>query len=298
MEWILGVLVVVLLAGVAALFYWLRRRSPLELVDPGSLIVADVSDLDGRVLTIEGVANFRDIGGYVTADGREVRRGLVYRSGKLDAITPAGWQQMQALGLRMVCDMRTEEEIADAPDNLPDKTITRIYTPLHTDDDRAARLRALLFDRNRLRTILPELYTTIIVDQNAAVMGQVIGQLAEPENLPILIHCTAGKDRTGVAVGLLLALLGVPDETIIADYTLSNLYYDNFYAVTERLIRRFVLFGLTAAHMQPLLVAEAETLRFTLDYVRQRYGSIPDYLEHQAGLSADTLDRVRANLLS
>lgn len=212
-------------AGVVGTWFLLRRRK-INYPDAKTLIIQHEQDLSRRVLKIDGVANFRDLGGYATADGQRVRYGQVFRSGKLDGLTDAGRQAAQALGIRLICDMRSPEEVADAPDAMIDATTRSEAFPLQTDDNRIAQVSALLFNRAAVRDLLPQLYTRVILDENAQTLGQIIERVADANNRPTLIHCTAGKDRTGVISALLLEILGVPDDVIIADYTLSNLYYD------------------------------------------------------------------------
>jgi protein-tyrosine phosphatase len=113
----------------------------------------------------------------------------------------------------------------------------------------------------------------------------------------MLIHCSAGKDRTGVAVALLLRLLGVPEQTVIEDYSLSNLYYEYFRDITAQIIRQLSYFGISEAEMSPLLMANPATMTAALRHIDAKYGSIEAYLTTAAGLDAAALKRIRANML-
>lgn len=249
-----------------------------------------------RVLPFEGTYNFRDLGGYPTRDGQRVRWGQVYRAGRLSALTSRDWAYLTELEVKIACDLRSEEEVEAAPDHLPE-TVEYVHLPLKDTTSTADRLFALLFNPRRLQTMMPEAYTRIMIDRNAHIFGYILNRLADDANLPAVIHCTAGKDRTGVASALLLMLLGVPDEIIIADYTLSNRYYDDFIRVTETLIARLNFLNISINDLYPLLTAQAETMQITLQHIRDRYGTVETYLTNHAGVSTDTIERLREHLL-
>lgn len=263
-----------------------------ELVgeDGRAVIVAD------RFIRLNGGLNIRDIGGYHTTDGRQVRWGRVFRAGTLHNLTPESWAYLQGMGVRLVCDMRGEEEIAKEPEALPDG-VAYCHAPINAANDTLRYLRTLFLRPERIVDILPEMYTDVMIDDNAAVFGQVVGMAADAEQLPLIIHCTAGKDRTGVSIALLLGVLGVPDETIIADYTLSNHVYPQLHAYAQMALNKAGWMRVRAEDIQPVLTAEARTMRHTLDHIRRRYGSIEAYLIDRAGLDAEVLASIRRNLL-
>ena len=283
----------------------LTNRGRTVYPAPESLIISHVTDLlappDGqhnRNIPLEGAANLRDIGGYRTSDGRYVRWGRVYRSGAISGLTDDDLQTVSALGLKLVCDLRGDEEVRTFPDRLPD-TVEYARFPINPDrrGENRARLRALLFDQKRLGLMILDIYRRA-VDENAAAFGRVIQRLADAHNLPTLIHCTAGKDRAGLAVALLLLAIGVPEEVVIADYSLSNRHYDFFARYTRRYVRQLAILGVTNADMYPMLTADPKTLRSALAYLVERYGSVQDYLRDRAGVDDATLERVKANLLT
>src|SRR5690348_15840164 len=88
----------------------INRRNQIDRIDPQSLVIRLPNDLPGRILDVEGVINFRDMGGYHTANGKRVRTGLLYRSGALDGITEKGVAKLQELGIELICDLRSDEE--------------------------------------------------------------------------------------------------------------------------------------------------------------------------------------------
>ncbi len=301
MRWIIA-----LLGGVLGTWWVLRktRNKGEQVVYPSadSLIqplAEDAHDGGERFIPVAHVVNFREVGGYKTADGRTVKRGVLYRSGGLDKLTQAGLDSLQARGIQCVFDFRSVEESTPAPDILP-HGVTYYPLPLATEDkdNQLERLRALLFNKAALRDMMLKLYRDVVVDRNAQVFGTVINHIAQAENRPALIHCTAGKDRTGVAVALILALLGVPDETIIADYTLSNHHYNDYYAYAQKAIGRYSVLGIRADDLWPVLVSEPRIMAGTLAHIRERYGSIEAYLQDAAGVTAEAIEQLRAELVA
>jgi protein-tyrosine phosphatase len=133
--------------------------------------------------------------------------------------------------------------------------------------------------------------------QRAEAFGAALTPLADMENLPVIFHCTAGKDRTGIVVALLLHILGVPEETILADYTLSNVHFEQILSVTQRDIKRMASVGITENEVRPIMSVHARYLRGLFHFLRGQYGSIENYLHGPAGVTAETMRRLRENLL-
>ncbi len=252
-----------------------------------------------RILRVTGVPNFRDIGGYRTADGRGVRWGQVYRSGTLHGLTDDDLVYLAQLEVKLICDLRTGDEMKSEPDRVPEG-VNYVSLPVHSQRSRSEssrQLRALLINPPYLGKLMLEAYTKTMMDENAQSIGGALRGLAEADNLPAVIHCTAGKDRTGITIALLLLVLGVPEEVVIADYSLSNLYYEAVREVVKELVKPLMRLGVTTDDLYPLLIANPETLRAALVYLREKYGSVEAYLRDKAGIGEDEIARLKANLL-
>ena len=272
-----------------------RPRSPQ--LNPQTLIIEPDHDGKGmRALSLDGAINFRDLGGYRTADGRHVKWGRVFRSGALSGLSDGDLETLKQIGLRQVFDLRLADEIALAPDRLPQGAE---YVPLSvkTESSELRRLLALLLYFHRLDTLVLASYTRVMIERNAPLIGQLFRRLADEQGKPAVIHCTAGKDRTGMVAALLLLALGVPEATVIADYSLTNHAYDTIYQIVAEQSRSLARFGLTVDDMQPLLLANPETLKAALHYLHEHYGSVENYLRHRAGMDGETLARLRESLL-
>lgn len=175
-----------------------------------------------RVLPLQGGRNFRDLGGYRTADGRTVKWGLLYRSGQMHDLTPADYVTLQKLGIRTVCDFRDARERTTEPTLWPAGQRPKVLSDDYALDMSSLRLPGdpSTWTHEQVVTAMTATYPKLLDQFN----GQYARMFAEllAGDVPLAFHCTAGKDRTGVAAALLLTALGVPRATIIDDYLLSN----------------------------------------------------------------------------
>ena len=257
-----------------------------------------------RVLPLVGGRNFRDLGGYATQDGRRLRWGRVYRSGVLTYLTESDREVIRQRDIRVVCDLRTKSERQREPTQWPIAAATQLnwdYDPRHTS------LRGYLTPTTELSPDvvrgsmvslyqnLPRLFRT----PYAALFAELATGTA-----PMVFHCSAGKDRTGVAAALLLTSLGVPHDIILADYELTNKVVDleaelfqhptSSIGIGEEYSH---LTRLDAATRAPLLRAMPEYLQAAFEQIVSEHGSVQDYLRIQLGLTAEAQQRMQAQLL-
>ena len=244
-----------------------------------------------RRLLFEGPKNFRDIGGYATRDGRRVRWGRVYRSDGLDGMSASDLDAFHSLGLRTVFDLRNESEREARPDPMPSVWIPvqgKLVESMPTFLDKPGAGSA------EGELILRDVYRILLAGA-APLFGQLLGALADPDGLPALIHCTGGKDRTGLAIALLLELLGVPRDAVLDDYELTARY--RLREHQEDTYNSLLANGLppeaAAAVLGAPRWAMAEALE-SLDFV---HGGIRAYLGGPAGMAPSTLLRLRSELL-
>jgi protein-tyrosine phosphatase len=292
-----------------------RDRKVAEGAGDGKAVIADLPPASrwyfelvpdaGQVLTLADrslhlstAANFRDVGGYRTLDGHWVRMGLAYRSNELNHLKPAELATLTTLGLKLVCDLRTDEERQRGPDLVP-AGVTDVSANVLADD--AEKTHAFM---NAAQPAggnakpAPSVDTRAIyrdfVDLPSAQKSYALlfRRLADPAALPTVFHCSAGKDRTGWAQAVLLTILDVPRATIYADYRLTDRYLTGEALANLR------------QHLQstPLaavpVVSDPADLDAAFDEVTRRYGSFEAYLHQGLGLDDATLDAIRRNFLA
>lgn len=279
-------------------------RNEVQLDLPPGRHYVSVAPADGgsaalgaeRRIALEGALNVRDLGGYPTADGRTTRWGRVFRSDGLHALTEADVDVMAGLGLQTVFDLRRDVERERRPSVAHTEGVEAMI--LAIGDAGPVSQQPELLDMV-LSGELPEADDQFMIgeyrrmlDDHGGEFGRLLAGLAEPGNLPALFHCTAGKDRTGVAAALLLLLLGVDRELVLDDYELTNIYRSN--RRIAELTPQLEAAGVDVEKVRPFLSARRPVLEGALDHV----GDVEAYLLGPAGMDRPTLDRLRAALLT
>lgn len=233
------------------------------------------------------VFNFRDLGGHRGRDGRTVRHGRLYRSGTLSALCDADREMFAALGIRTVLDLRRPHEV-ERDGRCPEWTgaAWRHIHPEHPEWDPAVYDESggpVRFLADRYREL---------AEHGAAGLARALGVIADAGAGPTVVHCVAGKDRTGVVCALALSLAGVSDDDIAADYALTEKSAAGFTAWL-RSVRPQV-----AAKMPHFYaVTPPEAMLLFLAELRQRHGGVEQYVAN-AGLSQAQISALRANLLT
>jgi protein-tyrosine phosphatase len=243
-------------------------------------------DSPGRRSLLDGASNFRDFGGYATVDGRVVRTGMLFRSGALHALTDADRARLQALGVRVAVDLRPPEEQAAEPTNAP---FLRIVPVPLMRGERTSGPAALANGEGYLR----DRYIEILLDR-AADIGSIVRSLASEDGLPAVIHCAAGKDRTGVVSAVLLLALGVDEATVLDDYELTSEFAAA--ARVEELTSKLSGSGLPPAVVAGLLGTSRPALADAIALLRKEHGTVEDYLVGAAGVPAADLAALRERL--
>jgi len=253
----------------------------------GSLSGASSTDPRRRI-ALPGVLNLRDVGGYPVAGGGSVRWRTLFRSDALHLLDAAGAAAVAGLGLRTVLDLRSPAEVDIAPSPVGGRVT---HLPLLADLETLPVPTVPDSPRGELE--LGTIYR-YFVDECGDRIAAAIGELTSDDAFPALVHCTAGKDRTGVVIALILAVLGVPDEIIAADYALSATYLnpEQTPAIGQLRASTGLGDGLTTA----LLRSPPELILAVLDRVRAGAGSVEGYLRAH-GLTGEALSSLRAALI-
>jgi protein-tyrosine phosphatase len=249
------------------------------------------ADMIARRLPINGTFNVRDVGGYPTQGGGSIKWRTLLRADALHAVDDDGRAQFSTLGLRTAIDLREGDERTSAPSRLSEG-VHLVEIPLFTYAAPGELTSMALQDRSSFRS-LEEIYEALIATRGP-VLVEVIRQLVAPGALPALIHCTAGKDRTGVVIALVLAALQVPDEVIAIDYAATSIFLGEDFrrAYSERSAAS----GYDGERLAKMLACAPELILKTLQEIRAEYGDIAAYLEHH-GLTSAELATLRLALI-
>lgn len=233
-----------------------------------------VGSMPERALSLQGVSNFRDLGGYTGRDGRPVRWRRLFRSAHLGELTASDITLLAGLGVRRVFDFRGVDERGGAPCALPDAEVHSLAiepSVVQRMSEHLAKGEALT--GSQMVAYMQQTYRDF-VHNNTPCFAQLMSH-ALASDAPLVFHCTAGKDRTGFAASMLLMALGVSREQVVEDYLLTN-----------RLLRRKLhVGGLLPPEARAILEGvQIEFLDAALDVVAQEYGGVDSYLTHQLGL--------------
>lgn len=247
-----------------------------------------------RRLPFERVHNFRDMGGYIGAGRRKVVWGALFRSAQLSAMTEADKLRFHELGVELVFDFRRDDERLREPTPLESASaelISLAITPGSAEGlwSDVARGRATALEMVQLM----EAINRDLVLNQTAIYRQVFNQLLQGRRR-ILVHCAAGKDRTGVAAALILSALGVDRDTIMQDYLLTNEYLP-LEQELERMSRRFAEAGAAPVVevLRPVLEARESYLAAAFAAIDEHFGSITVYLDQQLGLGERQLQQLQ-----
>jgi protein-tyrosine phosphatase len=265
---------------------WAGEAAPAALHEQAQTAASRFTPLDGG-------RNFRDIGGYRTADGHTVKWGVMYRSGSLGKLTPAGRAELAKLHIASEIDLRTTQERSSDTNDLHamfgDGYWARDYdNPLGG----AGMPDFTRMTAESVRTMMAGGYKTLPVQQ-APAYREMFARLASGKG-PLVLNCTAGKDRTGIGAALVLTALGVPYETVKEDFLLSNGAPG---METLKANLSGPLAALPADVAAPLIGVDGSYLDIAFAQLRQDYGSVDAFLEKELGLGPQQKAALRERML-
>jgi protein-tyrosine phosphatase len=254
-----------------------------------------------RVLPLEGGRNFRDLGGYETEDGRQVKWRRVFRSGAMAQLTPSDYSYLSTLGIRVVCDFRSSAERADEPTRwLADPAPRFLAWDGAIQEDESPLIEALTADdasQKTVREAMAELYRHI--PYVFADRYRELFEVLESGATPLAFHCSAGKDRAGVAAALLLTALGVPRETVIEDYAMSDKVVDYMALIDaadpQRVSESSIayLLQLPRELLAPILWSDPIYIVTMFDELERNHGSAMAFIHEELGFGNEPIDSLR-----
>ena len=258
-----------------------------------------------RHIPLVGQPNFRDLGGYASADGRRIKWGVVYRSGELSQLSDDDVSRLGQLGIRTVVDLRSPEEVTARGEGRLPPGAQVLPTPI-TSSDMFAKLIPM-FLKGDFSKVPPDLLDQV----NRALVREFTGQyanllrvLSDPANRPLVFHCTQGKDRAGFGAAMVLSALGVPWETVLEDYLLSNHFRKQENDKMLDMIRGFASSqgegdgeDIAFSRVEGLLYVKEQSLMAAHAEIIERHGDVEAFLTNGLGCSAEGLMQLRNELL-
>ena len=247
-----------------------------------------------RNVNIPGIQNFRDLGGYKSAEtGKDTRWGMLYRSAQIDSIPFCSRRELKNMGIRTIIDLRSEEERHNYP-QFHDEDFNVLHLPIATGN-----MEHILQDIRDKKIETDTIYRLVermnrqLVTNYRKEYKELFTLLLDRNNYPVVIHCTSGKGRTGIVSALVLAALGVNEEAIMKDYRLSNDYFN--IPKASRYAYKLPINSQEA--ITTIYSAKEDFLNAAKEQVDAEYGSVQAYLKKGIGLSAEEIERLRSILL-
>lgn len=245
----------------------------------------------GKSIEIKKVYNFRTVGNIKNTEGRTLKAGKFYRSGHLHQLKKRSFKEMQSLGIKEVIDLRNSKEISDKPDQLPDGIMYKKYSAFKDKGDQLTKAKKLVLkgkvNGSDADKRMIDFYREYITE-NPEVIKKIITEILESDQ-PVLYHCTAGKDRTGITTALILTILKFDKETIYNDYLLSNNYREKLVLKRLNLANNlhFLYPKMDVKVVEKLSWVEIAYLDAAFDEINKKYGSTDTYIQQVLGISAD-----------
>lgn len=242
-----------------------------------------------KVIHLKKVTNFRTVGNIKNTEGRTLKEGKFYRSAHLHKLKKRSFDRFDELGIREIIDLRNSKEIAQKPDQIPAENTYKKYSAFEDEGDQLSQAKKLVLkgkvnasDADKRMIDFYREYVT----ENPETIKTIITEVLESKD-PVLYHCTAGKDRTGIITALILTILKFDKETIYNDYLLSNNYRKDLVQKRLRLANRlhFLYPKMDLQVLEKLSWVEKRYLDAAFQEINKKYGSADAYIQQVLGIS-------------
>jgi len=245
--------------------------------------------------SLKGCHNFRDLGGLQTKDGRLVKKNLLYRSDCLHRITKENQNYLLSLNIREVIDFRGPYEVKKKTDRLPSSIKYHNLAIDAAGKDREEKIKEYLLGKSYLdlSEYMKNTYREIILHCSQAYKQWFQRLLESRGEYAILFHCTAGKDRTGLAAAFFLDMLGVPYPLILEDYLRTNQLTSRKIDSIVKRINRLSFYRMKGEKLRPLLGVEESFLQAAWDCINERWGSRKKYYEEELGMGLNEIETLK-----
>jgi protein-tyrosine phosphatase len=245
---------------------------------------------------MKSIHNFRDCGGYATTDGQRMRTGRLYRSGTLDDAKAADLRQLTTIGLKTIIDLRAPREKKQELPRLDG--VLRIDVPIELENKTREKVQPLMTKRGaegEVIDILKQMYRDL-ADEAWPQASELFKILLNPDAYPVLIHCRAGKDRTGFMCALIGHAIGLERAAIFHDYCETNNHFGLVSPRMERFMKIMSLGKLQMENVRASLSAREEYLQAAFDQIDQCHGGMSTYLA-KCGVTAGEIETLRGLLV-
>jgi len=246
-----------------------------------------------RVVPLQGGRNFRDLGGYRTGDGRMVKWGMLYRSGSMTGLTADDYAALEKRGIRVVCDLRATAERQAEPVNWPHAGTPRVLADDYVMDNGQFLPKGdpSKVTGEQVRGAMASSYPRLLTQFNSQYR-RMFGELLAG-HAPLAFNCSAGKDRTGIGAALILTALGVPRETVIGDYMLSNQTLDPAKLMGGKAMANSPFAALPPEALKLLVGVDRSYIEAAFAVIDAHQGGADGYLKDELGLGAGEIGLLR-----
>lgn len=240
-------------------------------------------------IEIKKVNNFRTLGNLKNIEGKILKEGKFYRSGDLYHLKNSSFKELEKLGVKEIIDLRNEKEISKKPDHLPENIIYKKYSAFEDQGDQLSQAKKLVLkgkvNASDADKRMVDFYRDYVTE-NPETIKKIITEILE-SNQPVLYHCTAGKDRTGIITALIMSVLKFDKETIYNNYLLSNNYRKQLVEKRLKLANtlHFIYPKMDLKVLEKLSWIETNYLDAAFDEINKKYGSTDAYIQQVLGIS-------------
>ncbi|KAL1659152.1 protein-tyrosine phosphatase-like protein [Schizophyllum commune] len=259
----------------------------------------NIPDLPPPFVNVPGIVNFRSVGGFATShSASRVKPAAFYRSGDISRITDAGKQQLVALGIKRIFDLRKTSEgdsYGTSDPTIPGVEFVHVpVSETEAYDPLGLAMRLQQFNEDEVSGFR-KMYKDMLESAGPAY-SRIIRDIIDRPNEPCLVHCTAGKDRTGLFCALVEMILGVPDDDIVNDYALTSAGIAPLFPLLFKKFQDIAVYRENWDGLLKMGGSKPETMRATLAMIREDYGGAEEYLR-RAGITDEEIEALRKALL-
>ncbi len=254
---------------------------------------------------MEKIHNFRDFGGYKTENGNRLKKGILFRSGGLSKANNDDLKELSSLKIKTICDLRSEGERKKEPDRIPNnEPVTFFNIPMRPIVDyhgrSLKRLFSLMFGEERRRDYIGESYTAYREYATGYLpqLKALFVRISNPDNLPLLIHCSAGKDRTGVVASMIQQIVGVHSALVMNDYLETNQNLGEYTTEIADRLKKLAYFGVPWKMYMPLFEARTDYLNAAFSQIKDEFGAFDQWVRRGLDFSKKEIDTLAKSLLT